>query len=490
MVALGNGNLAEISTTARVPAYDRATLKPGIAHFGVGNFHRAHQCVYLDDLFATGAGHDWAVVCLGVRPEEKPAFADLAAQDCLFTVTEVDEGVRRTRVIGSVVRVVEPGDRAATMAVLTDPAIRIVTLTITEGGYYLSGDQPHLDHPDLVADAADLSAARTVFGLIAAALAERRAAGTAPFTVLCCDNLPHNGDLTRRLVTGLAARADAALAGHIEAEVAFPNSMVDRITPATTPAQVQSLRAETGIEDKRPVFCEPFIQWVVEENFCNGRPALEGVDVTFVTDVTPYELMKLRILNAGHATIAYPAALLGLTYAHDAMRDDLVLRFFRDVEENELLPTAPSIKGVSREDYLATVTSRFANPAIADTLRRLALDGSNRQPKFILPSVRERLARGEDISGLALVGALWCRYCTGTLEDGSEIEPNDPNWDALKAAARAAKDEPQRFLEQRDIFGDLGSNPTYADAFAGHLRALWREGVRAVLEAHLARKAG
>ncbi|KQQ79436.1 mannitol dehydrogenase family protein [Aureimonas sp. Leaf324] len=490
MVALGNGNLAEISKTADVPAYDRGALTPGIAHFGVGNFHRAHQCVYLDDLFATGAGHDFAVVGLGVRPEEKAAFADLTAQDGLYTVTEVDEGVRRTRVIGSVVRLVEPGDRAATMAVLTDPAIRIVTLTITEGGYYLSGDKPNLDHPDLAADAADLSASRTVFGLIVAALAERQKAGTAPFTVLCCDNLPHNGDLTRKLVTGLASKADAALADHIETAVAFPNSMVDRITPATTPAQAQSLREETGIEDKRPVFCEPFIQWVVEENFCNGRPALETVGVTFVEDVTPYELMKLRILNAGHATIAYPAALLGLTYAHDAMRDDLVLRFFRDVEENELLPTAPGIEGVSREDYLATVTSRFANPAIADTLRRLALDGSNRQPKFILPSVRERLARGEDISGLALVGALWCRYCYGTLEDGTAIEPNDPNWDALQAAARTAKDEPRRFLEQRDIFGDLAENPVYAGAFSGHLKALWRDGVRPVLEGYLAHRAG
>ncbi|WP_182086480.1 mannitol dehydrogenase family protein [Aureimonas sp. ME7] len=489
MVALGNANLSELEGKARTPAYDRAGLTPGIAHFGVGNFHRAHQCVYLDDLFDTGAGHDWAVVGLGVRPEEKPVFADLAAQDGLFTVTEVDEGVRETRVVGSVARVVEPGDRAATLQVLTDPAIRIVTLTITEGGYYMSGDRPDLDHPDLVADAADLGNARTVFGLIVAAAAARRDAGTQPFTVLCCDNLPHNGDLTKTVVTGLAGKADPALAAHIEASIAFPNSMVDRITPATTPAQIASLREETGIDDKRPVFCEPFIQWVVEDKFSSGRPALEAVGVTFVDDVTPYELMKLRILNAGHATIAYPAALVGLTYAHDAMRDDLVLRFFRDVEEKELLPTAPSIEGVSREDYLATVTSRFANPAIGDTLRRLALDGSNRQPKFILPSVRERLAAGEDITGLALVGALWCRYCYGELEDGQTIEPNDPNWDTLQAAARAAKDEPRRFLELRDVFGDLGSNETYASAFSGHLKALWQDGTRAVLERHLGRAA-
>ncbi|WP_062112821.1 mannitol dehydrogenase family protein [Aureimonas sp. AU40] len=485
MTRISNNTLPELGERIAVPAYDRAGLKPGIAHFGVGNFHRAHQCVYLDDLFATGRDHDWAVVGLSVRVEDKPAFADMAAQDGLFTVTEVDEGVFRPRAVGSITKLVEPGDRDAILATLNAPEIRIVTLTVTEGGYYIAGDKPDLNHPDLVADTDDLESARSVFGLILSAIRSRRAAGAPAFTVLSCDNLPHNGDLTRGIVTGLAARVDPELANFVSTEIAFPNSMVDRITPATNQTQIDTLAREKGVEDKRPVFCEPFIQWVIEDRFSAGRPHLEDVGVTFVEDVTAYELMKLRILNAGHATIAYPAALLGLTYAHDAMRDDLVSRFFEDVERNYLLPASPEIEGVSRESYLATVTGRFANPAIADTIRRLCLDGSNRQPKFVIPALREFLAAGRDVSGLAMVQALWCRYCYGELEDGTVVEPNDPNWASLVEAARAAKTEPRRFLEQRGIFGDVADNAAYADIFSRHLSAIWEKGTRQAIEDYL-----
>lgn len=485
MTSVTNQSLPEIGERIAVPAYDRAKLTPGIAHFGVGNFHRAHQCVYLDDLFATGRDQDFAVVGLSTRIEDKPAFTDMRAQDGLFTVTEVDDGVFRPRVVGSLVRLVEPGDREAMFATLTAPDIRIVTLTVTEGGYYIAGDKPDLQHPDLVADTDDLSVASSVFGLILSAIRARRDAGAPPFTVLSCDNLPHNGDLTRGIVTGLAERVDAELADFVRREIAFPNSMVDRITPATNRTQIETLSREKGVEDKRPVFCEPFIQWVIEDRFSAGRPSLEHVGVTFVEDVTPYELMKLRILNAGHATIAYPAALLGLTYAHEAMRDDLVSRFFEDVERHYLLPASPEIEGVSRESYLAKITERFANPAIADTIRRLCLDGSNRQPKFVIPALREFLAEGRDVSGLAMVQALWCRYCYGELEDGTAIEPNDPNWNALQEAARAARSEPRRFLEQRGIFGDVADSEAYADIFSRHLRAIWDKGTREAMEDYL-----
>lgn len=489
MTDVQTATLGELATLVTVPRYDRAAISAGIVHFGVGNFHRAHQCVYLDDLFAGGTDLDWGIVGLSVRTEDRDLQADLASQDCLYTVTEVDEGHSRTQVVGSILRFAEPGDRAAMLEALLAPQTRIVSLTITEGGYFMSGDAPDLDHPDLAADAADLGSARTVFGLILAAIRDRRAAGTAPFTVLSCDNLPHNGVLTRRIVEGLAQRADADLAAFVASEIAFPNSMVDRITPATTPAQRETLKREHGVEDRRPVFCEPFRQWVIEDDFRSGRPALERVGVTFVEDVTPYELMKLRILNAGHATIAYPAALVGLTYAHEAMRDPLILRFFEAVETGYLLPASPEIEGVSREDYLATVTHRFANPAIGDTIRRLALDGSNRQPKFVLPAVRDLRAEGRDVSGLALVGALWCRYCQGEMEDGTVVEPNDPNWTQLQEAANAARTEPRRFLEQRDIFGDLADDAVYADLFASHLRSLWSRGVRPTLTDFLAAKA-
>ncbi|MBB3950363.1 mannitol dehydrogenase family protein [Aureimonas jatrophae] len=482
MTALSQATLRDLS--CRTPGYDRSRMGGGIVHFGVGNFHRAHQCVYLDDLFEAGGDLSWGITGVSVRAEDGAAFADMQAQDGLFTVTEVDEGHRQTRVVGSIHRLVDPGERPGILRALADPQTRIVSLTITEGGYYLSGDHPNLDHPDLLADAANLAEARTVFGLILAAIADRHASGAPPVTVLCCDNLPHNGDLTRRLVHGLAERVDAGLAAHVAQAIRFPNSMVDRITPATNRAQIESLAAD-GIEDRRPVFCEPFMQWVIEDTFSSGRPELERVGVTFVEDVTPYELMKLRILNAGHATIAYPAALIGLTYAHEAMRDDLVSRFFRDVEEGFLLPASPEIRGVSREDYLASVTHRFANPAIGDTIRRLCLDGSNRQPKFVLPAVRELLAQGRDVSGLALVSALWCRYCAGTLEDGSVVEPNDPNWDLLNRTALEARDNPSRFLELRDVFGDLGSDPVYAPLFSGFVRSLWEHGVAPTIEAYL-----
>lgn len=485
MTPVGSATLQELASLASVPTYDRSALRAGIVHFGVGNFHRAHQCVYLDDLFRSGQGFEWAVAGVSTRAEDAGHQADIVAQDTLYTVTEVDEGVERTRVVGSIVSYAEPANRDAILAALRAPETRIVTLTVTEGGYYMHGDAPDLAHPDLVRDAQDLDAARTVFGLILLAIRERRARGLAPFTVLCCDNLPHNGDLTRKLVHGLAGAVDADLAAHVADAIAFPNSMVDRITPATTPAQIETLRAR-GIDDRRPVFCEPFIQWVVEDRFSSGRPALETVGVTFVEDVTPYELMKLRILNAGHATIAYPAALLGLTYAHEAMNDDLVRRFFEAVERGFLLPSSPEIQGVSREDYLATVTHRFANPAIADTIRRLCLDGSNRQPKFVLPCVRELRARGADVSGLALVSALWARYCYGELEDGTLVEPNDPNWTQLQAAAREAREEPARFLELREVFGDLADDTTYRALFSDFLGSLWQRGTRATVEDFLA----
>ena len=480
--------LGALSATAAVPSFDRAALKTGIVHIGVGNFHRAHQLVYLDELFGQGQAHEWGVTGLSVRLEDKGLRDDLVSQDCLYTVTEVSEAGADTRVIGALVDFVEPGNRAAMLAALTAPDTRIVSLTITEGGYYVSGDTPDLGHPDLVADAADLADARTVFGLIVSAIAARRAAGAPPLTVLSCDNLPHNGDLTRTLVEGLARAADPDLAAHIAQSVTFPNSMVDRITPATTPQQVEQLKAQKAIADKRPVFCEPFKQWVIEDRFASGRPSLEAVGVTFVEDVTPYELMKLRILNAGHATIAYPAALLGIELVHEAMREPLVARFLASVEKNYLLPASPSIEGVSREDYLATVTHRFGNPEVRDTTRRLCLDGSNRQPKFVLPAARELLAKGQDVSGLALVSALWCRYAYGELEDGTPVEPNDPDWDTIRAAAIEAKQDPSRFLAMRRVFGDLGEDPRYGEAFAGHLRSLWARGVRDTVEDYLRQK--
>jgi mannitol 2-dehydrogenase len=367
------------------------------------------------------------------------------------------------------------------------PDIRIVSLTVTEGGYFLDANgQFDADHPAIRADAATPATPRTVFGMMLAALRQRRAAGLAPFTVMCCDNIPHNGAVTRATLTGLARLSDPALADWIAAEVAFPNAMVDRITPATTDRERAALARDFGVADAWPVFCEDFTQWVLEDHFPQGRPPLEEAGVEFVADVAPWELMKLRILNGGHALIAYPAGLLGIPYVHEAMEHPLIRGFLRKVETEEIIPGVPPVPGTSLQDYFGVIERRFANPRIADTVRRLCLDGSNRQPKFILPAIRAALAGAGPVAGLALGSALWCRYCAAVTDAGEPIAPNDPNWDALVPVAQAARDRPPAWLEQEGIYGDLARDDRFADAFADWLARLWADGTAATLRAYLA----
>lgn len=280
---------------------------------------------------------------------------------------------------------------------------------------------------------------------------------------------------------GIAKEIDADLAAWIENSVAFPNGMVDRITPATGVQERETLDRDFGIADNWPVFCEDFTQWVLEDRFSAGRPALEAVGVQFVPDVTPFETMKIRILNGGHAVIAYPAGLLGITYAHEAMETPLIRSFLQKIEREEIIPTVPTVPGTDLAAYFGIIERRFANPKIKDTIRRLCLDGSNRQPKFIVPSIADRLKAGASIEGLALESALWCRYCFGTDEGGQPIEPNDPNWDRLTQVAKTARDEPTAWLDMDDVYGEIGRAQPFRDAFSTALRALWTDGTRAVL---------
>jgi len=469
------------------PAYERAALKAGILHFGVGNFHRAHQAVYLDDLFNAGLDHDWALVGAGVFEGEKKGRDILKAQDWLTTVVEQDSGHLEARVTGSMVDFLVPGDAASIIAKLADPAIRIVSMTITEGGYFIDAatGKFNSDDPDIRADAASLTAPKTVFGLIIAGLMRRKAEGIAPFTIMSCDNIPHNGHVTADAVCGLARLADPALADWIHANVAFPNGMVDRITPATTDREHGVLLTEFGVEDGWPVFCEPFRQWVLEDNFPLGRPALEKAGVQFVEDVSPFELMKIRILNGGHAAIAYPAGLLDIHFVHEAMEYRLVRAFLAKLEREEIIPTVPPVPGVVLEEYYQLIERRFSNPKIGDTVRRLCLDGSNRQPKFIIPTIADRLAAGQDVTGLALESALWCRYCEGTSDSGAVIAPNDPNWDRLQGRAREARSDPSAWLAMEDIYGAVGRSPVFEQKFGHALKALWADGTAATLTRYL-----
>jgi mannitol 2-dehydrogenase len=471
---------------ALLPAYDRSKLTPGIVHIGLGNFHRAHMAVYLDDLFALGEGHDWAILGAGVREGDARMRDALKRQGCLSTIIELDPKGKSARRVGSMIDFlpVEP-DNAALIAAMSRPEIRIVSLTVTEGGYFIDpatgAFDPH--HPEIIADAADPR--KTAFGAIIAALMARRATGTPPFTVMSCDNLPGNGHVTRDAVIGLARLGDPALSDWISAAVAFPNGMVDRITPATGPRE-RAMAAAFGLgDDPVPVTCEPFRQWVLEDHFPMGRPALEKVGVTLTPHVHAFEMMKIRILNGGHATIAYPGGLMDIEYVHEAMAHPLIRGFLDRVETEEIIPYIPPVPDTDISAYYRLIVDRFSNPEVADTERRLCLDGSNRQPKFIIPSLRDALAAGGKIEGLTLVSALWCRYCHGETDSGTHIPPNDPNWDHLQAQARAAKADPVVWLRMRPIYGDLVENERFVAAFSKALRSLWDRGTTATLEAYL-----
>ncbi|MBY8826398.1 mannitol dehydrogenase family protein [Sphingomonas colocasiae] len=470
------------------PRYDRGRLTPGIVHIGLGNFHRAHMAVYLDGLFALGEDLDWAILGAGVRPTDARMREALRAQNCLSTVIELDPDGKTARRIGAMIDFIEvEPSNIPLITAMGRPEIRIVSLTITEGGYFIDPASGRFDpaDPDMVGDARSPDRPATAFGAIVAALKHRRNAGLAPFTVLSCDNLPGNGDAAKAATVGLARLSDPDLADWIAAHVAFPNAMVDRIAPATG-ARERAMAAAFGLAgDPVPVTCEPFRQWVLEDRFPSGRPALEKVGVTFTDQVHAFETMKLRILNGGHAIIAYPGAIKGINHVHEAMADETIAAFLDKVHAKEILPVVPPPPGLDLPDYQRLVMRRFSNPEIADTTRRLCFDGSNRQPKFVIPSIRDTLARGVIPGGLILASAMWCRYCHGVDERGQVIAPNDPDWEELTAMARKARHDPARWIGMHVIYGDLADDRAFAAAFAEALDLVWSQGVDIAMSHYL-----
>jgi mannitol 2-dehydrogenase len=433
-----------------------------------------------------GLAHDWAIIGAGVRPGDARMRDRLLAQDCLTTLIELDPAGTSAEVIGSMIDFVpvEEG-HGALIAAMSDPRIRIVSLTVTEGGYYLDATGAlDMAHPDIQHDMHNPGRPRTAFGAMVAALRNRKDAGGAAFTGQSCDNLQGNGTILRQTVVGLARGSDPDLADWIERHASFPNSMVDCIVPATGEAERQRA-LELGIRDAAPVTHENFRQWVIEDNFCQGRPDWDKVGATFTPDVHSFEAMKIRMLNAGHQVLANAGELLGRPTIASCMADPQISGFFRKVQTEEISPHVASVPGTSPAVYLDLITRRFSNPQIHDTTRRVAFDGSSRHPGFILPILREALAAGSPISGLALTEALWARMCYGTREDGSEIDANDPIWSDLVAAAQRARTEPIAWLAQAQIYGDLAQDMQFATAFSDWLSVIWKTGTRAALSDYL-----
>src|SRR6056297_3588821 len=480
---LSNQALGRLPHGVLGPTYDRASLTPGIVHIGLGNFHRGHQAWYLHRLFEKGLNHDWAIIGAGVRPNDGVMREKLKAQDCLSTLIELDPSGRSAEVIGSMIDFVpvEVGN-ASLIGKMADPAIRIVAMTVTEGGYYIAPSDGSFDaaHPDIQHDAAHPDTPMTAFGAMIAALKRRRDAGHGPFTCQSCDNLQGNGAILRQTVVGLARLSDPDLARWIDASCSFPNSMVDCIVPATGPNELALVRG-FGIEDQVPVTHENFRQWVIEDAFCAGRPDWDRVGATFTADVHGYEVMKIRILNAGHQVLANAGELLSVPTIADCMAHPAISAMFRKVQVEEILPYVEPVPGMSPAEYLALIERRFSNPAIRDTTRRVAFDGSSRHTGFLLPVVWEALAADGTVEGLALVEALWARMCEGHREDGSRIEPNDPHWAELTAAAQAARERPRAWLEQEGLYGNLTAETAFAEAFEHWLSLIWQDGTAGAL---------
>jgi len=489
MTALSNATLTSLPADVAGPDYDRSALSAGIVHIGVGGFHRAHQAMYLDELMRAGLAHDWAICGLGLLPGDAAMRDALKAQDGLYTlVVKHPDGSTQARVIGSIVDYLfGPEDPEAALARMADPATRIVSLTVTEGGYNVNQVTGEFDLTNLAvrADLEPGAVPTTSFGYVIEALRRRRAAGTAPFTVMSCDNIQGNGDNARRMFGAFARAKDPDLADWIEAEVPFPNCMVDRITPVTTDADRELVAERFGIEDAWPVVTEPFTQWVLEDDFVSGRPPYEQAGVQVVEDVTPYELMKLRLLNVSHQGIAYLGYLAGYRLVHDVAQDPMFATFLRGYMDHEGGPTLRPLPGVDLETYKSTLIERFSNPYVRDTVARLCAESSDRIPNWLVPVIGENLASGGEVTRSALIVASWARYAEGADEQGEPIEIVDRIAERVHAAALAQNEDDLAFLRDRDLFGDLVEDERFVTAYRWALSSLHSVGSRATIQALL-----
>lgn len=470
-----------------VPGYDRRDVTTGIVHFGVGGFHRAHQAMYLDRLMNRGLALDWGICGVGVLAGDARMKQIMDAQDCLYTLVIKDaNGTWEPRVIGSIVEYLfAPDDPDAVIEKMADPAIRIVSMTVTEGGYNFHPVTGEFDgdNPAMQADLRPGALPRTAFGLITAALSRRRARGIPPFTVMSCDNIQGNGHMAHQMFSSYARLLDPELADWMETNVRFPNSMVDRITPMTTDEDRAEISRRFGVADRWPVVCEPFTQWVLEDAFTDGRPAYERVGVQLVHDVEPYELMKLRLLNASHQALCYFGYLAGYRLVHEVAQDPLFDEFLLAYMDREATPTLAPVPGIDLADYKHQLIERFSNAGVRDTVARLCSESSDRIPKWLLPVVRENLSAGGEIALSAAVVASWARYCEGVDEQGQPIAIVDRLAPRLREIAAHQAADPLAFIANRELFGDLVESSRFVDAYRFALDSLHESGSRATLEA-------
>ena len=484
---LNENNLESIQSAVLKPNYIRSNLSAGILHIGVGNFHRAHLSWYLHRLMQKDLAKDWAIIGSGITQYDVKMREGLQAQDFLTTLIELDpEGNQSCEVVGPMIGYVpvERNNQKLIIA-MSDSNIRIVSLTVTEGGYFLdeNGDF-NLKHPDIIHDINNPNIPKTVFGVIVSALKNRKKNNIGPFTGLSCDNLMQNGNKLKQAIIGIAKEQDLELSEWINQNCTFPNAMVDCIVPRTGEIEIDIVR-NLGIEDLAPVSHEDFRQWVIEDKFCKGRPPWEKVGVQFSDNVHGYEDQKIRILNGGHQILANAAELLNIETVRDAMKNKMIVSLLEKIEKDEIIPHIKPVPGYTPLEYYELIASRFSNPSIQDTTRRVAFDGSSRHAGFLVPSIKDGIKHNISIIGLSLAEALWARMCEGTREDGSIIEPNDPHWEKLNACAKKSKENPLEWLEQLEIYGDTSKDDKFRDYFSKWLKMIYQEGVENTLNEYL-----
>ena len=477
---LNQKNLTHIGRHIPCPDYNREELTSGMVHIGVGGFHRSHQALYTHKLQEKQYAPGWGITGIGLREADRKIHDVLTKQDGLYTlIVKKPEGEISPSIIGSIRNVLlGVDDAAAVIALMADPSTKIVSLTITEGGYNFnpSTGQFDFENKDIKHDLEYPDNPKTVYGFLAAALKKRREAELPAFTIMSCDNIQHNGDVARTMLLAFAKRQDETLANWIEQEVCFPNSMVDRITPVTTQLDIDYLEKTYGIIDGWPVTCEPFIQWVIEDNFSDGRPEFEKVGVQFVPDVKPYEKMKLRLLNAGHSVLGILGALHGYKTINACMEDKTFVTYLRSFMDIEVTPVLDEVKGIDLNQYKDSLEKRFANPNIKDSVSRICSESSAKLPKFLIPTLQENLAEERNIEFATLVLAAWCYYSDKqTDKNGQPLEVIDAMSTEIQKVAQQTKTDPLAFIRQQSLFGNLSENKRFAELYMNMVEKIYED---------------
>lgn len=478
---LNTQNLSKFADFAAVPKYDRHYIKAGIVHVGIGGFHRAHQAYYTDELLHTKGNENWGICGIALLDFDKKIYDTLKEQDGLYTlvVKELDGSLTKT-IIGSIVEYLfTPENPKAVIEKMADAAIKIISLTITEGGYNYNEATKHFDfnNPTIQHDLENPSNPKTIFGFLTQALKLRKARHLKGLSIQSCDNIQGNGHMTQKMLLSFVEKAEPALVDWIKTNVSFPNSMVDRITPATTAIEIEQLKNTSGIDDAWPVVCEPYKQWVIEDNFMAGRPAWENVGAQFVKDVLPYEKMKLSLLNAGHSVLGILGALMGYDTIDEAVNNQNIRYFLNSYMDTEVTPVLGDLEGIDLKKYKQSLLQRFGNIYIKDQIDRICSETSAKMPIFILPTVKAQLKENGAIDYVAFVIAAWSIYSLGLDENGKSLNIKDGMAEVLHNKAIEAKDKPALFLDIETVFGGLKESAVFVNAFTHAYQNILKYGV-------------